>query len=437
MAELPPNGNPGDETGKSSSGNHRGLPSKPLVVTTALVIVAAAAIAGIIAVIVVSTTDPKAFYDFKKIRMSDLADDPEFCKEVQSCASAAAAASTYSPRTRVYYIAAEEHVWDYAPSGINMMNGANFTDEQLVFVERSVNRIGSAYWKARYIQYTDATFTTVVPRTARSEHLGYLGPLIRAVVGDTIEGHFKNAATIPCSIHPHGVFYTKSSEGVPYSDGTNTLQPGGHVAPGDTYVYSWKVPARAGPGPRDESSTIWLYHSHTHEVADTFAGLLGAIIITTAAMANEDGTPKDVDREFWVQYMVGDENQSPFLERSAADFTNWTLAQYSLDDEEFHESNMMHNINGYVYGNLPGLVMNRGETVRWYVTGFGNEVDLHTPHWHGQTLIDHGRAVDVVSLLPATMLTLDMYPDNPGRWMFHCHVSDHIVAGMMSTFVVN
>ncbi len=25
------------------------------------------------------------------------------------------------------------------------------------------------------------------------------------------------------------------------------------------------------------------------------------------------------------------------------------------EDEEFEESNLMHSINGYVYGNLPGL----------------------------------------------------------------------------------
>jgi FtsP/CotA-like multicopper oxidase with cupredoxin domain len=29
-----------------------------------------------------------------------------------------------------------------------------------------------------------------------------------------------------------------------------------------------------------------------------------------------------------------------------------------------------------------------------------------------------------------------MQPDVEGIWMYHCHVNDHINAGMMTTFVV-
>jgi hypothetical protein len=39
----------------------------------------------------------------------------------------------------------------------------------------------------------------------------------------------------------------------------------------------------------------------------------------------------------------------------------------------------MHGINGYVFGNLPGLDMTAGQRVRWYLMGMGSEVDLHTP----------------------------------------------------------
>ena len=47
----------------------------------------------------------------------------------------------------------------------------------------------------------------------------------------------------------------------------------------------------------------------------------------------------------------------------------------------------MHAINGYLYGNLQGLEMNAGEKVDWYLVGLGNEVDLHTVHFHGQTFV--------------------------------------------------
>ena len=29
------------------------------------------------------------------------------------------------------------------------------------------------------------------------------------------------------------------------------------------------------------------------------------------------------------------------------------------------------------------------------------------------------------------MVTADMVPDDPGTWLFHCHVNDHISAGML------
>ena len=81
--------------------------------------------------------------------------------------------------------------------------------------------------------------------------------------------------------------------------------------------------------------------------------------------------------------------------------------------------------------------MRAGSHVRWYVMGMGTEVDVHTPHWHGQTVTVNGMRTDVASLLPMTMLTSDMTPDTPGTWMLHCHVNDHIVAGMQMRFVVH
>ena len=41
-----------------------------------------------------------------------------------------------------------------------------------------------------------------------------------------------------------------------------------------------------------------------------------------------------------------------------------------------------------------------------------------------------------MSLLPATTIVADMVPDDPGIWMFHCHVNDHISAGMTARYEV-
>ena len=50
--------------------------------------------------------------------------------------------------------------------------------------------------------------------------------------------------------------------------------------------------------------------------------------------------------------------------------------------------------------------MAQGDMVRWHAVALGSQEDLHTPHWHGQTLVAKGGArVDVVNLLPATQVS--------------------------------
>ena len=53
---------------------------------------------------------------------------------------------------------------------------------------------------------------------------------------------------------------------------------------------------------------VWLYHSHTDEVADTYAGLVGAMVITRRGMATSAGKPSDVDTEVFTFFQVNDEN---------------------------------------------------------------------------------------------------------------------------------
>ena len=337
---------------------------------------------------------------------------------------------------REYFIAAEEELWDYAPTGMNQMSGMPFTEEEDVFVGRGPDRIGSTYLKALYHQYTDARFDKRKPRPAEWQHLGLLGPVIQAEVGDSIVVHFLNRTSRPLSIHAHGVFYEKDSEGSPYADGTSGDDKHDDAVPaGQAYDYYYEVPERAGPGPDDGPSVLWLYHSHTDEIADTYSGLVGAMIITAHGQARRNGSPRDIDRQFVTAYWVMDENQSPYLEDNVEAFAE-DPASVDPEDEDFGESNLMHAINGYVYGNQPGLDMRVGERVRWYALGMGTEVDLHTPHWHGNTVLVGESRQDTIQVFPATVVAADMVPDNAGTWMFHCHVNDHISAGMMSLYRV-
>ncbi len=349
------------------------------------------------------------------------------------------AAGTLHAAIREYYIAAEETLWDYAPSfPINPMHNGAFTEEEKVFVEgNKADRIGRQYYKARYIEYADASFAKPKERPPEWRHLGILGPVIRANVGDTIKVVLKNkTGNMPLSLHPHGLFYKKDSEGTPYEDGTSGPDKQDDVVgPGATHTYTWEVPERSGPGPRDPSSIIWLYHSHVNEVVDTNTGLVGPIIISRRGELLGNGRLKGIDREFVVLFTVFDENKSFYLDKNISAFAPAAVGKKS--EEGFAESNHMHSVNGYVYSNIPGLAMTEGEKVRWYQLALGTEVDLHTPHWHGNTLMETGRRVDVLNLLPGTHITVDMQPDNPGVWMYHCHVNDHIDAGMMANYIVN
>ena len=352
-------------------------------------------------------------------------------------------------KTRTYYIAVDEVEWNYMPMGIDGMTGKPFDHMSMMWAEKGKNRIGTTYHKALYHEYTDETFKTLKPRSADWEHLGLLGPVIHAEVGDTIQVFFKNNGKQAYSLHPHGVFYEKSSEGSYYNEGANDPTHNGVVDPGGTHTYIWKVPERAGPGPNDPSSVVWLYHSHNYEPRDTDAGLIGAIVITKQGMARPDGTPKDVDREFVTAYFLIDENNSWYLTKNILDYTSDPKSVNKLDaapaDAEgnfsvigsgFVPANIRVTINGYLFANMPMMTMRKGEHVRWYLISLGNGFNFHTPHWHGNVVTVNGSRTDVVLLSPAQMVTADMVPDNVGIWMFHCHVSEHMQAGMMAMYKV-
>jgi hypothetical protein len=300
-----------------------------------------------------------------------------------------------SAATRRYYIAAEDVIWNYAPSGHNLLNGTPIPQPWAMKVQ---------WAKTRFIEYTDDTFTT--PKL-QPDWLGILGPIIRAEVGDEIVVDFLNRGHSGHDMHPHGLRYDKNNEGSLYLP----ISKGAFVPPGGRYTYHWFANAGSGPGSSQPSSVVWWYHSHVDAGVEINAGLLGPIIVTAKGKANPDGSPKDVNREFVASFMIFDEMGGK-------------------------PPGQFYAINGFIFGNLPGLIMKQGDKVRWYLLGMGNEIDLHTPHWHGETVTNGQRNTDVIELLPGSMVTVDMLADNPGTWMFHCHVEDHMESGMMAVYTV-
>ncbi|KPP56195.1 hypothetical protein Z043_126231, partial [Scleropages formosus] len=210
-------------------------------------------------------------------------------------------------------------------------------------------------------------------------------PIIRAEVGEKLLVNFKNKASRPFSVHAHGV-RTSSA----------------HLSP------------------------------------DTVSGLIGPLVICRKGTLDKQRRRRDVDREFALLFMVFDENESWYLDENVETYLKKDPDAFEID-AEFEESNKMHAINGKLYGNLHGLTMVEGEKTDWYLLGMGNEVDMHTVHFHAQSFIyktDRIHRADVYDLFPGTFQTVELVAGNPGRWLLHCHVTDHIHAGMETTFTI-
>src|SRR5712691_4084109 len=342
-------------------------------------------------------------------------------------------------KTRTYYIAADEIDWNYAPAGRNFVTGEAYHLQGDPGARGMINPDNSTYRKAIFREYSDESFKNLKPRSEEWQHLGIIGPLIRAEVGDTIRIVFKNNATHSYSLHPHGLFYAKDSEGAPYQDETSgEAKKDDAVPPGGSYTYVWEVPERAGPAEGEISSTFWPYHSHVDEGRDINSGLIGPIIVTRRGMARADGSPKDVDREFVTLFALFDESLSWYWETNLKRMYG-DPSRYDEKDIHVRQFHYWYPINGFVDGNGPMMTMRKGERVRWYLFSNPNDVnanDIHTPHWHGQTVVVGHMRMDMVSLLPMTSVTVDMIPDDPGVWLFHCHLPGHIAAGMQTRFRV-
>ncbi|KAJ3085469.1 hypothetical protein HK102_014137, partial [Quaeritorhiza haematococci] len=353
-----------------------------------------------------------------------------------ACSLAKGVAGATTCTVRTYYVAAEEVEWDYAPSGFDHFKGTTLKEsEAFTWTVRYTNRIGSIYKKALYFEYTDESFTN---KKEKPEHLGMLGPTIRAEVGEVVKVVFKNKASLPYGIHSHGVRYSAADEGAAYTN-ASAAAVSGAVAPGESWTYTWIVNDRAGPGPADGNSTVWAYHPHTTDTFDIYAGLIGALIVyKPGVLSPSTNLPTDVSQEFILLFLVINENLSHYLRDNVLKYAPELSDRlppnpetpFELGGDTWTESNLMHAVNGRVFSNLDGLVMEAGSKVRWHLLGMGTEVDIHSVHWHSMTLLWNGHRMDTIELFPATFRTLESVPDTPGTWVLHCHVGDHMMAGM-------
>jgi FtsP/CotA-like multicopper oxidase with cupredoxin domain len=215
---------------------------------------------------------------------------------------------------------------------------------------------------------------------------GLAGPLIRAEVGDTVKVHFRNLdLDAPHSMHFHAFKYAPGSDGS-YLPGFSGR--GANVRPGEDFTYTLRaIPSSVG---------VWPYHDHSKSMMESIAGGLSGVI---SIRPRGERLP---DRENVVVL----ENINGF-----------------------------QTISGRAYvGNAPTFRARVGDLVQWDVIALGE--DFHTFHVHGHRWMDRGRPVDTQTLGPAESFRIRWREEDPGTWMYHCHVESHMMAGMIGVYDV-
>ena len=102
----------------------------------------------------------------------------------------------------------------------------------------------------------------------------------------------------------------------------------------------------------------------------------------------------------------------------------------------FVATNVKWSINGYLYGNMPLIDYEEGRS-RALVRDHTRRLQ-QCPHAALAWQYDHvaGQRTDVLNIMAAQMITADMVPDAAGIWLLHCHISDHMLAGMIGRYEV-
>ncbi|HEY2215621.1 MAG TPA: multicopper oxidase domain-containing protein [Acidimicrobiales bacterium] len=300
-------------------------------------------------------------------------------------------------QTKEYWIVAESFRHNLVPTGKDLMMGMTFKPKD------------SSYTAIGFRAYTPGWKAPIASNLDIGPNTGIPGPIIRANVGDTVLVHFKNLDhhyKWPHSMHTHGFRYTPASDGA-YIQG-NGKAPGTAVAYGDHYTYTWTaLPSSEG---------TWLYHDHSVQEGLTKAGPvmeMGAELGMFGMVAVTSPTTPPVDVENFVFFH---------------DLYQADVPELAQDFDCF---------NGQAYlGNTQEFTAKVGQKVRWRVAALGKEFHVFHIHGHRWAPSNGTGFVDSQILGPSTTLTVEYEEDNPGSWLYHCHVTDHTAGGMVGSYVV-
>jgi len=212
------------------------------------------------------------------------------------------------------------------------------------------------------------------------------GPTLVVHQGDRVVIDYRNAQSIPDTVHLHGV------HGIPVTmDGVAGIsQP--PVMNGGRFRYEFTANQ---PG-------TFIYHSHDNEEMVN-SGLYGAIVVLPAHAPAAEAANRD-----YVEMI-----------------SSWTIQ--SLSENHF-------TLNGKEYPATTPITVRKGERVRIRWINMSGE-SFHTMHTHGhdQRIIARDASPvaqpdteDTVMLGPGQRVDVVVDANQqPGNWLVHCHVIDH------------
>lgn len=257
------------------------------------------------------------------------------------------------------------------------------------------------------------------------------GPTIRVTEGDKVRVTVENRLQDPTSIHWHGLHVPNPVDGVP-----PVTEHG--IQPGQTHTYEF-VANHAG---------TFMYHSHSDEIQQVDKGLTGAFIIDPQDAGAEPDYHHDVIMVFngWmVPPGAGADHGSMMAGEGGATSGHaghggpvGAKAPESSASGHKHEYNYW-TINGKAYPDVPTIQIHTGDRVRLRMINISQ--DVHPMHLHGHDFrviamdghpLQQPLILNTVNVVPGQTVDVDFIANNPGRWMFHCHILHHASNNMQT-----
>lgn len=232
------------------------------------------------------------------------------------------------------------------------------------------------------------------------------GPMIEVTEGDRVRIYVTNKLPAPTTVHWHGVLIICGMDGVA---GVTQLA----IPPGETYLNEFIFP----------DSGTFMYHPHFDSMTQEGMGLTGMILVHK----REPDITKRPDRDFAIMLQ------------------EWNIDVGTARPNTLKMDFNVLTMNGKVMPATEPLVAELGDTI-WVRYGNLSAMDHHPIHLHGYSFkiigSDGGWAENKSVLLPETTVlvpvgaakVIEFLADNPGDWIFHCHMTHHTMNQMGHEF---